>query len=214
MLITSSESQAIEARVKALEAELGIEVVTLVAGKADVYPETVWEAFALGASLAALAVAVGDLLRPDWVTTGAALWAAFTILGTGALAAAASVYVPAFARLFLRASRAELEVSQYAKVAFLERGLSATATRTAILVLVSLFERRVVIVADRGHDASVSAAEWDGVIARMTDLLRSRNVGDAILAGLDGIAALLRGKGIARGAGNAFGDAPIERAEP
>ncbi len=214
MNLTPGESQAIEARVKALEAELGVEVVTLVAGKADVYPETVWEAFALGAALAGLAVAVGDLLRPDWVTAAAALWSALAILGSGAVAAAASVYVPAFARLFLRESRAALEVGQYAKVAFLERGLAATATRTAILVLVSLFERRVVIVADRGLDAHVSAAEWDGVIARMTERLRSRNVADAILAGLDGIGELLRGKGIARGTGNVFGDAPVESEGP
>ena len=62
----------------------------------------------------------------------------------------ASVYVPAFARLFLRDSRATLEVSQYAKVQFLERELFATPERTAILVLVSLLERRVVILPDTG----------------------------------------------------------------
>lgn len=214
MLITSSESQAIEARVKALEAELGVEVVTLVVGKADTYPETVWEAFALGAALAGLAVAVGDLLRPDWVTGTATLWTAVAILGVGAIAATACVYVPAFARLFLRETRASLEVSQYAKVQFLERGLTATATRTAVLVMVSLLERRVEILADRGLDGRVSAAEWDAVIARMSGLLKARRVGDAVLAGLDGIGGLLRGKGIARGAGNAFGDLPVESAGP
>ena len=43
---------------------VGVEVVTMVVGKADVYPETVWKAFALGASIACLAVTIGDLLRP------------------------------------------------------------------------------------------------------------------------------------------------------
>ena len=214
MHLTPSESQAIEARVKALEAELGVEVVTLVVGKADVYPETVWKAFALGAALAALVVTVGDLLRPDWVTATATLWSAVAILGVGALGATASVYVPAFARLFLRESRATLEVSQYAKVQFLERGLFATATRTAVLLTVSLLERRVVILADRGLDGRVGAAEWDAVIARMTEPLKARRIGDAVLAGLDGIGTLLRGKGIARGTGNAFGDAPVESDGP
>ncbi|MFO1315776.1 MAG: hypothetical protein U1F58_09235 [Burkholderiales bacterium] len=214
MHLTPSESQAIEARVKALEAELGVEVVTLVVGKADVYPETVWKAFALGAALAALVVTVGDLRRPDWVTATATLWSAVAILGVGALGATASVCVPAFARLFLRESRATLEVSQYAKVQFLERGLFATATRTAVLLTVSLLERRVVILADRGLDARVGAAEWDAVIARMTGPLKARRVGDAVLAGLDGIGTLLRGKGIARGTGNTFGDAPVESDGP
>lgn len=214
MHLTPGESQAIEARVKALEAELGVEVVTLVVGKADVYPETVWKAFALGAALAGLVVTVGDVLRPDWVTATATLWAAVAILGAGAIAATASVYVPAFARLFLRESRATLEVSQYAKVQFLERGLFATETRTAVLLTVSLLEHRVVILADRGLDGRVSAAEWDAVIARMTGLLKTRRVGDAVLAGLDGVGELLRGKGIARGTGNAFGDTPLESRGP
>lgn len=122
--------------------------------------------------------------------------------------------MPAFARLFLRESRATLEVSQYAKVQFLERGLFATATRTAVLLTVSLLERRVVILADRGLDARVGAAEWDAVIARMTGPLKARRVGDAVLAGLDGIGTLLRGKGIARGTGNTFGDAPVESDGP
>ena len=58
--------------------------------------------------------------------------------------------MPAFARLFLRKSRAAVEVLQYAKMQFLDRELFATPNRTAILVLVSMLERRVVILADKG----------------------------------------------------------------
>jgi putative membrane protein len=214
MFLDAGEAQVIEARVKALEAELGVEVVTLVVGKSDVYPETVWKAFALGAALTGLVVTIGDLLRPDWITSTAVLWSAIAILGAGALAALASVYVPAFARLFLRDSRATLEVSQYAKVQFLERELYATRARTAVLLVVSLLERRVVILADKGLRGSVSAAEWDSAIARMTPSLRAGHVGAAVLAGLDGIGLVLAGKGIARGDANVFADTPIEDATP
>lgn len=210
MFLSASDKQAITARVAALETTLGIEVVTMVAAKSDNYPEAVWKAFALGASLAALVVAIGEVLHPDWVTTGAVLTAAVTILGVGAACALAAVYVASFARLFVRASRATLEVAQHAKAQFLDRGLSATRERTAILLLVSLLERRVEIVADRGLDAHVSRAQWDGVIARVTERLAAGEVGPAILAGLAAIEALLAGKGIARGSGNAFADGPIE----
>jgi putative membrane protein len=210
MFLSHNDKQSIAARVADLEKALGIEVVTLVIGKADVYPETVWKAFALGAALTALAMAIGEVLRPDWVSVGAVLSAAVTILGIGALCALASVYVPGFARLFLRDSRATLEVSQYAKVQFLERELFATRERTAILVLVSILERRVVIVADTGLRAHVSTAEWNGVIARMTERLAAGEVGAAMLAGLDALQALLGPKGIARNAGNTFADGPLE----
>ena len=210
MFLTPTDTQAIEARVAALEKEHGVEVVTIVVGKSDVYPEILWTAFALGAALTALVVTVVDLVRPDWVTSGVILSSVTAILGIGALCALASAYVPAFARLFLRASRATLEVSQYAKVQFLERELFATPQRTAILVLVSLLEHRVVILADKGLHAHVTVAEWDAVIARMTEKLRAGATGAAVLAGLSGIAELLAGKGIARGAASMFSDKPIE----
>ena len=210
MYLTPTDIQAIEASVTALERAQGVPMVTMVVGKSDVYPETVWKAFSLGSALTALAVTVGDVVRPDWVTAGAVFTAVIAILFVGAACAVATVYVPAVTRLFLRESRAALEVHQCAQVQFLQRELFATGERTAILMLVSLLERRVVILADSGLQPHVSVAEWDAVIARMSGDLRAGQVGAAMLAGLAAIGELLAGKPIARGAGNAFSDQPIE----
>jgi putative membrane protein len=210
MYLTATDSQAIEQRVRVLERAIGVDVVTIVVGKCDAYPETVWKAFALGASLTALAVVVGDMARPDWVTSGTIVTSIVAILAVGALCALASVYLPGFARLFLRDSRASVEALQYAKAQFLDRQLFATKGRTAILVLVAMMERRVVILTDTGLRDVVSVTEWDAVIAKMTERLRSHAPREALLAGLDAIGDLLAGKGIVRGDGNAFVDAPIE----
>ena len=212
MFLTPADSQAIEERVHALERAVGVEVVTMVVAKCDVYPETVWKAFALASSLAALAVAVGDMLRPDWVTSATVVTSIVAILGIGALCALAAVLVPGFARLFLRDSRAALEAAQYAKMQFLDRQLFATSQRTAILVLVAILERRVVILADTGLRSVVTAGEWDAVIATMTSQLRAGTPREALVAGLDAIGDLLSGKAVARGEANAFADAPIEDA--
>ena len=214
MILTESDKQSITARVAALEKATGVEVVTLVVAKSDTYPEAVWKAFALGASLTALVVAVGEVLHPDWVSTWAVLSAAVTILGVGAACALATAYVPGVARWFIRESRTTLETTQHARARFLERGLFATQERTAILLLVSLLERRVVIVADTGLDRAVTKEEWDGVIAAVTQRLRDGQVGAAVLAGLAAAETLLAGKGIARGRGNAFADGPVEEAGP
>jgi putative membrane protein len=214
MYLTAADAQVIEQRVQTLERAIGVEVVTIVAGKCDVYPETVWEAFALGASLTGLVVAVGEVVQPDWVTSMAVWSSIVAILGVGALCALASVYVPGFARLFLRDSRATVEAAQFAKTQFLDRELFATPGRNAVLVLVAMLERRVVILPDTGLRDAVIAAEWDGVIARMTAQLRAGAPRDALLAGLDAIGDLLAGKGIVRGDGTAFADAPVEDAGP
>jgi len=214
MFLTPTDMQSIEARVAALEQDLGLEVVTMVVAKSDTYPETVWKAFALGASIAALVVTAGDLVRPDWVTSGMLVSSVVAILGIGALCALADIYVPAVTRLFIRDSRATLEATQYAKAQFLERQLFATSRRTAVLMLVSLLERRVVILPDTGLQAQVSVAEWDGVISRMTPRLRAGATAEAILAGLAALGELCSSKAIARGRGNAFTNAVIEADGP
>jgi putative membrane protein len=216
--LTESEKQAIESRVAALEAASGVEIVTIIVGKADVYPEIVWKAFALGASLAGLGVSVCEFLSPTWTVAGAALVDALAILGAGAVSAVLAIYVPAFARLFLRRTRAELEVEQYARIQFLDREMFATPDRTAILLLTSLLEHEIVLLPDRGIAARVSAAAWDVVIARMAPLLRSRQTAAAVLAGLDVIGEILAGKGFCRGesspGGNRFPDPPVEVRAP
>jgi putative membrane protein len=213
MFLTAADSQAIEQRVHALERAIGIQVVTMVVGKCDVYPETVWKAFALGSSLAALVVAVGDVLHPEWMSSTTIISSIVSMLAIGALCALASVYIPGFARLFLRDTRATAEVLQYAKVQFLDRQLFATRERTAILVLVAMLERRVVILTDTGLRDAVTVAEWDAVIATMTERLRAGAACEALLAGLDAIGNLLSTKGVVRGDGNAFVDAPIEASD-
>jgi putative membrane protein len=209
-MLSADQKQAIEAAVRAIEQTHGAEVVTVVTARADDYPETVWTAFALGASLTALFVSVMELFRASWTTSAAILWSFMAIVGVGAAFAIAAMYVPAFARLFLRDTRAAGEVLQYAKAQFLDRELFATPGRTAILVLVSLLEHRVVILADRGLDAHVTRAQWDEVIARMREPLKAGECGAAILAGLARIGELLAGKPIARDGGGRFADTPVE----
>lgn len=209
MPLTAADKEAIGARVTALEHALGIEVVTIVTTKSDEYPEIVWKAFAFGAVFTALFVVIGDVVRPDWVTGAQLFTSIVAVLAVGAMFALGAVYVPAFARLFLRKSRAEVEVAQYASDQFMARELFATPERNALLVVVSMLEHRVVILPDKGLREHVTPAQWDAVIARMTERLAAGATGEALLAGLDAVEALLRGKALLRRPANLFADTPI-----
>lgn len=214
-MINPADQATIESRVRELESAFGVEVVTIVVGKSDAYPETVWKAFALGAALTGLVVAMHDLLRPPWTSSGSALWPAVAMLGIGALWALGAVFVPSFARFFLRKSRAELEVAQLADVQFLQRELFATPSRTGVLMLASLLEQRVVIRADTGLRDKVTVAEWDAVIARMISGLRAATPGAAMLAGLAALRELFAAKGFTPAPhDNLFTDRPIELRDP
>jgi putative membrane protein len=195
MHLTPAEAAAIDAQVAAVEARTGTQVVVAVIGKADAYVELPWIAFALGASLAALALVVADAWRPDWATGHAALRVTVTMLGAGAACALAAVFVPAFARLFLRPSRRDVEVRQHAQSLFLERELFRTRGRTGILLLVSVFERRIELLPDRGCRDHVGEADWHDVVARMAPLLRERRPADALQEGLAALAGVLERNG-------------------
>lgn len=198
-VVTAAEAAAIEQRVAALEARTGIEVVAAVERRSDIYPEVPWRAFALGAVLAALAVLVGHVLRTGWATPGAMLAQAVAILCTGAVAALASAFVPGFGRLFIRGGRMEEEVRQRAEVVFLTKELFATPGRNAILVLVSLFERHVVVVPDAGWRGRVDSAEWREVVDGMARPLSQGRLVEAFEAGFGAIEALVAAKGLGGG---------------
>jgi putative membrane protein len=212
MYLTRAEADAIESRTAALEARTGTQVVTAVIGKADHYGELPWKAFALGVALAALAVVVFDWLHPDWFSAHTALLHVLAILGTGAADALLVIFIPAYARIFLNTAHAASEVRHYAQSLFLRRGLCDTRGRNGILVLVSLFERRIEIYADKGHDGIIGEPQWRSVIAVMMPHLAAGNTALALQDGLQRLEEILREKGLhtAREDKNELPDRPIE----
>ena len=188
MQLTEVERKDIAERASRLEARTGVEVVATVAGRCDAYPEAPWKAFALFSALAGFAAVAW---QPGAVPAG------LTFLGAGAAAALAAIFMPSFARLFTSRERREAETRQYAAAHFIDRGLSRTSRRNAVLVLVGLFERCVVILPDTGLD--LAEAELRDVIARMQPALAAGRTAPALRDGLDALEALLVAKGFAGG---------------
>jgi len=195
MRLTEEEQSLLSGRVAGLEARTGAQTVAAVIGKSDSYPEAPWKAFALGTALAALYCAARSLIAYDWEPGDSALEHAVVILGSGAVLALLAVLLEPVARLFTDRRRRDLEVTQYAKALFFDRGLDRTRGRTGILLLVSLFERKVVILADDGFEARIDRDDWQRLTDRMTLLLSRGNVAGALHAGLEGLEALLLERG-------------------
>lgn len=209
--LDQGESAALEQAIAGLEAQTGVQLVTAVIGKADSYVELPWKAFALGTAFAALVLVVADALSPRWIGVDNALIFAVAILGAGAASALLAIAAPRYARLFLRATRRDLEVRHYAQAFFLRRELFATRGRNGILLLVSLFERKVEILPDVGLHARFDAADWRTVIDAMTPLLRERRCFGALQQGVARLQTLLLAKGMsAAPEGNQLADRPIQ----
>lgn len=209
MYFTADEEGRIQAAIEQLEAGTGVQVLAAVIGKADHYPEAPWKAFALAASLTSLVLAIQAALDPPWIVPLQAAFYAIAVLGVGAAAALATTLLPPLARLLIPSARMEGEVEQYARGYFLEREIFGTRERTGILVLVSLFERKVVILPDTGLADRLPAGALAAVINCMRPQLSRGARFAALSAGLAAVEKALLAAGF-RGTPGAPDEIPTE----
>ena len=211
MQLTEQERTIIATRVAELEARTGTQVVTAVVGKSDSYPEAPWKAFALGAAATSLACVMWQLTAGGWSADTPETGHVLVILASGALPALLAILHAPFARLFVDRIRRDVEATQFAQSLFFRRRLDRTRRRVGILLLVSVFERKVVILADEGFDGSIDARDWAALTRRIAFLLRHSTTAMALRAGLEAMEAMLLERGFAgSGPANELPEAPLE----
>jgi putative membrane protein len=154
----------IEEAVARAEAGTCGQIATYIAWQSDSYPEASWKGAAFGAAAACLALFLADWTHPLWQPLGGLLAA---VLAGCALGAAAARFVPALRRRLAGSHRLTAMVHRRAEEVFLHRELFKTERRTGILIFVSLFERRAVVVADSGINAKVGPGDWDRAVSRL-----------------------------------------------
>ncbi|MCX5794292.1 MAG: hypothetical protein NTY77_02195 [Elusimicrobia bacterium] len=156
----------IESAVARAEAGTSGQIATYIAWQSDSYPEAPWKGAALGAAAACLALFLADWREPLWQPLRNLLAA---VLAGCALGAAAGRFVPALRRRLAGAQRLSAMVHRRAEEVFLHHELFKTQKRTGILIFVSLFERRAVVVADSGINAKVGPGDWDRAVSRVIE---------------------------------------------
>lgn len=82
-------------------------------------------------------------------------------------------------RLFVPKERMDMKVRRRAEQAFYEHGLHKTREGTGVLIMVSLLERRVQVLADRAINERVAAGTWDGVVQGLIQGIRQGRPTDA-----------------------------------
>ena len=67
-----------------------------------------------------------------------------------------------------------------------------TEERNGVLIYLLMADRDIEIVADRGVSAKVVAAEWEAICREMETALRRGEYGEAVVAGIEALAAARR----------------------
>lgn len=103
----------------------------------------------------------------DWetgYTLRVELWVVLVTFGCGFLAGAAlSTCVPVLCRPFVGRREVEEEVRRAAERAFFQFRVRRTEAGTGVVLYVSLFERRVVVLGDEPISHKVDQSHWDEV---------------------------------------------------
>lgn len=137
------------------------------------------------ASLAIVSLAV--ILFMPWVVPPISVLldpVAFYLLGI-----AIARHSPAVRRLFTTRRERLEAVRTHAAASFHDRGIANTSLETGLLLYVSLLERRMEVLADRGLLRRVNAADWN---AAMAELHRDRDIdSDAVIAAIRALGAIL-----------------------
>ncbi len=189
--LSDAEEKQIQAAVAAAEQHTSGEIVCLIAPCSYTYPL----AEVAGATAIALPLALATArVFGGWFWIGRDnMW---LFLGFFALLfVAARVVIQRadwFKRWFISEKEMEEEVAEGAMTAFYRHGVSHTRDHTGVLLYISVMERKVWVLADRGINAKVAPGHWDAVVSRLTEGLRRHQAAAAICQAIAAIGAELR----------------------
>lgn len=181
--LSEEERRRVEAAIRAAEARTTGEFVAVVARASDQYPLLP----ILYATVAAFAV-------PPLVWAAGAEpalpWAYGAQTAAFALLALLLNWTPLTMRIVPRALK-ERSAARLAREQFFALGLHETRGRTGVLLFVSIAERYVEILADRGVADRTTPDLWDKVVAEFTDNVRRGRAAEGFLAAVQACGALM-----------------------
>lgn len=187
--------EAIRAAVAEAEQRTSGEIVPYFVEESDAYPGALWKGTALGAFAGAL-LAEGIYFLGDFWGGLIPLWIALPAAAGGALGFLLTAYVPAVKRWMAGDALLDLRTRQRAEMAFLEQEVFRTRERTGILLFLSLFEHRVVVLGDSGINRKVEPGQWDGIVRTVVHGIRDGRPGDALASAIRQCGELLQRHGL------------------
>ena len=189
-----ADREALRLAVADLERRTTAEIVPFVVARSDPYANADWKGATLGALFAGFAAAAIARALGLW-GLDPLLWIALPP-AVGAAAGWLLARIPVLARALIGGERIDERVRRRAESAFLAEGLAATASREGLLLFVSLFERRVLVLPDLGLRGRIPAASWDRVAAGIAARLKTQAPAAALAAGVEEVGAVLRAAGL------------------
>jgi putative membrane protein len=175
---TSEEQERIQQAVIAAEKNTSGEIVPMLVSASGRYAEVELSGVVIGLVLGTL---VTFIWHDPWGTVQTyLLWPV-----VGAVVGFIACSIPGLKRRLISTERITEAVHVRSLAAFTAHGLHHTEAHTGILILASLLEHHVVVLADKGINDKVQPGTWDDVVQILTNGLRSGNACDAFCKAIE-----------------------------
>jgi putative membrane protein len=118
-------------------------------------------------------------------------------------------------RCFIRGKEMEDEVREAAHIQFFRKGLYRTREETGVLIYISVFEHRVWVLGDRGINAAIPEAHWNGVVSTIVEAIKDGRPAEGICRAVSEVGRILQDKfPIRHGDQNELGNLVVEDGPP
>jgi len=194
-LFSEADKKRIADAVKEAESRTSGEIVPYVVGRSDSYPEAWLRGGSLAAFLVLFAFSVINLGTDWWLPLTLAEVAAIAVLAFGVGGLLVS-YIPVLKRAVIPDAMEQQRVDERASLAFLEEEVFNTRERTGILIFLSLFERRVCMLGDKGINELVQKEEWDEIVFIIVNAMKNGAPAEGMLEAVWKCGQLLERRGV------------------
>jgi putative membrane protein len=182
-LLTGDDKKAIEEAITKAEAATSGEIVFAVTDASDHYHHATLSGALVGMSLITLAY----LISPAPHTVDLVLWVE---LVSFAILHAVIPYIP-MRRWFIPSREMNARTQEAAFVEFYSSDLYKTQGANGVLIFLSLLERRVVVLGDRGIHEKLGNEHWDDVRDKIIRGIRAGKAREGICEAVDACGAAL-----------------------
>jgi len=187
---STTDFERIAAAVREAEGKTSGEIVPYVVDHSDHYEDAEWRASLLFAFLAFVLAAGIRRYSDSWAPLVEVSLALVT-LAAGGVGLLLARFLPSWKRFFAGSSQLGRRVAQRAAEAFVSEEVFNTRDRTGILLFVSIFERRVLVLGDAGINEKVSQGDWHDVVQRVVAGVRAKKPAEGLIEGIKQCGVLL-----------------------
>lgn len=176
--LTKDEQETLINCVKGVEKQTSGEIVPVIASASYDYPRATHLGSLILGLLTAMGIAYATGHEDMWtfIILLLACYIGFNWLLT---------LVPALKKPFISKREMREEVEEAATTAFYLNGLHRTRDLTGIIIYVSVYERSVQVLADKGINDKVDPAVWNEVVTMVTKGIKAGKPGQALCLGVD-----------------------------